>query len=229
MRRLVLTGSMVLGLSLIAVPKASALVFQLNDIYCNCLPAGSTAGGTVTLANVDADSVMFTVDLNDLLNFHNTNGFDAFAFSYSGTGTLSATGLPAGWALFSTAQGSGSMDGAGHSYEFYIDCLACANTTGVNVLTFTINSTQAITEASFELLNGNNDNFAAAVTQISVSGCTGVIGGGDGTGQSSPTASTGIPSGGGSCNGTTVPDGGATLGLLGFAMLGLGYVRRRLA
>jgi hypothetical protein len=36
-------------------------------------------------------------------------------------------------------------------------------------------------------------------------------------------------SGADNCGGQTVPDGGTTVGLLGLGMLGLGYLRRRLA
>jgi hypothetical protein len=235
MRRLLLTGSLVLGLSLIAVPKASADQFNLNDIYCNCLPAGSTAGGTVDITLSGGD-VTFVVDLNDLLNFHYSNAFDLFAFNYGGTNlesSFSITGAPSGWQLFTTAIGSGSMDGAGHDYDLFIRCPTCSATggiSGVNVLTFTLHSTgpNALTLANFETVTGdtgtNNNNFAASVTRTVTSGvgagCTGVIGGGSGAGQSTPVASNGTGSGTQNC-GASVPDGGATLGLLGFAMLGL--------
>ena len=86
--------------------------------------------------------------------------------------------------------------------------------------------------SSFETTVGdsgtNNNDFAVAATLLSQSGCTGVIGGGNGTGQSTPQASSGFNPEGQSCGGgTTVPDGGATLSLLGLSMVGLAYLRRR--
>jgi hypothetical protein len=234
MRRLLLTCGMVLGLSLIAVPKASATVFNLNDIYCGCLPAGSTDGGTVAVTTVGTN-VNFVVDLNDLLTFHYSNAFDLFAFNYGGSfanSSFSISGLPTGWQLSFAPIGSGSMDGAGHSYEFFINCPTCSATgglSGVNVLNFTLHSTGgSLTEADFELLNGNTNDFSASVSRTVVSGCTGVIGGGSGTGQSAALPSSG-GSGGTTCGTVIVPDGGAAAGLLGFGMLALGFLRRRLS
>jgi hypothetical protein len=231
---------LVTALSLFAAPQASADVFDLNDIYCNCLPSGSSAGGTVTLTDLGAD-IQFVVDLNDLLNFHYTTAFDLFAFNYSGSAaesSFSITGAPAGWALFTTAVNNSSMNGAGKDFDLYVRCETAQCTSqgggisGVNVLTFVLHSSAgALDLLSFETPVGdagtNNNNFAATATRLNQSGCTGVIGGGDGTGQSDPIASSGNGSGGSCAGGTTVPDGGATVGLLGLGLLGLGYLRRR--
>jgi hypothetical protein len=235
MRRLGIACGLLLGLSLLTASDASADTFALNDIYCNCLPAGSTNGGTVTLTDAGND-VQFIIDLNDLLNFHYSNAFDLFAFNYSGAFAESTfgitTALPSGWSLSTTPLGNASMAAAGNNFDLFISCASCTGQgggiSGVNVLTFTLHSSAGnLDPSNFETVVGdtgtNNNNFAASVTQTSVSGCTGVIGGGSGTGQSTAQASTG----GQSCGTTLVPDGGSTLGLLGLALLGLGYLRRR--
>ena len=234
MRRLGVACGLVIGLSLLTASKASADSFTLNDIYCNCLPAGTSNGGTVTLNDAGND-VQFIIDLNDLLNFHYSNAFDLFAFNYSGTfaeSTFSITSaLPSGWSLSTTPIGNASMAGAGKDFDLYISCASCTGQgggiSGVNVLTFTLHSSAGnLDPIQFETVVGdtgtNNNDFAASVTQTALSGCTGVIGGGNGTSQSAPIASTGT-----SCGATLVPDGGSTLGLLGLGLLGVGYMRRR--
>jgi len=239
MRRLGVACGLVIGLSLLTASKASADSFTLNDIYCNCLPAGTSNGGTVTLNDAGND-VQFIVDLNDLLNFHYSNAFDLFAFNYSGTfaeSTFSITSaLPSGWSLSTTPIGNASMAGAGKDFDLYISCASCTGQgggiSGVNVLTFTLHSSAGnLDPIQFETVVGdtgtNNNDFAASVTQTALSGCTGVIGGGSGTGQSAPQASTGSNSEGQLCGATLVPDGGSTLGLLGLGLLGVGYMRRR--
>jgi hypothetical protein len=241
MRRLLLACGLVLGMNLLIVPQASADTFNLNDIYCNCLPAGSTDGGTVTLIDQGAD-IQFTVNLNDLLNFHYTNAFDLFAFNYSGTfaeSSFSITGAPAGWNIFTTAINNSSMNGAGKEYDLFIRCedVSCSSggggISGVNVLTFVLHSSAGSLDLlPFETTVGdsgtNNNNFAVTATLLSRSGCTGVIGGGNGTSNSTPQASSGFNPEGQSCGGgTTVPDGGSTLSLLGLSILGIGYLKRR--
>lgn len=239
MRRLGLACGLVLSLSLLTASEASADSFTLNDIYCNCLPAGSTNGGLVTINDAGND-VQFIIDLNDLLNFHYSNAFDLFAFDYSGSfaeSTFSITSaLPSGWSLFTAPIGNASMAAAGKDFDLYISCASCTGQgggiSGVNLLTFTLHSSAGnLDPIQFETVVGdtgsNNNNFAASVTQTALSGCTGVIGGGSGTGQSTAQPSTGSNSDGQSCGATQVPDGGSTLGLLGLGMLGVGYLRRR--
>jgi hypothetical protein len=235
MRRLGVACGLVLALSVFTASEAAADTFNLNDIYCNCLPAGSSAGGIVTLNDAGND-VQFIIDLNDLLNFHYSNAFDLFAFNYSGTfaeSTFSITSaLPSGWSLSTIPLGNASMAAAGKDFDLFISCATCTGQgggiSGINLLTFTLHSSAGnLDPINFETVVGdtgsNNNNFAASVTQTALSGCTGVIGGGSGIGQSTAQASTG----GQSCGTTLVPDGGSTLGLLGLAMLGLAYLRQR--
>src|SRR6266851_2828546 len=133
MSRNLILALMVLVLSTIAIPKASAVsvppVFDLNNIFCNCLPAGSTDGGTVTLTQVSTTDVKFDVKLSSLLDFHFTNGFDgAFAFDYIGTAPISASFTTLHF-LYSTTT-NGKMDGAGQNYTQLINWDGSATLTG---------------------------------------------------------------------------------------------------
>ena len=227
-----------MGLGLVAVPKAAAetIAYNLNNINCDCLPAGTTSAGTVNVTDSGA-TLTFEVDLITGLDFHYTNAFDLFAFNYDGAGTLSLVGnisVDSGTSTGMSLVGPGSfdMDGAGHTFDYAIarscqppDCGFTGGVSGVNTLIFTIQSSSGpLNIADVAIVSGNNAYFAAAVTTVTGSGCTGVVSGGGTT----PHASNGANSNVG-CTGVTVPDGGTTLGLLGLGMLGLGYLRRRLA
>jgi hypothetical protein len=237
MRRLLFTCCIALGFSFVAVPKASAdtITFNLNDIYCNCLSAGDSNGGTVTLTTNANGSITFDVSLSNALLYHDTNAFALFAFNYTNAGgalTLDSISQ-SGWTLvLGTDQNPTGvkMDGAGQAYTYGIVCNSCANFTGVNEFTFTVSGTSTLTLAMFETKGTNNNDFAAAVYNATTTACTGVIGGGDGANQSTAQASSGTGSTGtDTCSSTSVPDGGTTVGLLGLGLLGLGYFRRRLA
>jgi hypothetical protein len=207
-----MAGVMVLGF--VAAPMASADIFQLNVDYCSmlCIPGG-TSGGTVTVTGNNTTSVTIDVSLNAPLDSHQTSGLDAFEFNAVSSSGLSISGLTSGFEIcggvtsgaFSSC--SNHEDGSGTFLD--IICLttaaSCPQTNGGpgvggNTLAFTLTSSGAI---NVETLNGtSNVDFAVNVTNGT---CTGLIGGGNRTGQS--TAS---PSSGSSCASTsatsTVPE-----------------------
>jgi hypothetical protein len=231
MLRAAMLPVMVICLISMVAPSASAAdVFDLNILNCNCVPSGTVAG-TVTLTTVSATMVDFTVHLNAPLNIHDTTSFNAFAFSYSGSGTLSASNITTNFA-FTTTPNAGAMDGSGHNFEYFLNWTGGSVTggnTGVTDLSFRITSTVAVTLAEFETLNGNNADFAVSVSNTQTSGCTGVVSGGNGTSQSTPSGgSTGEISP--SCGGTTVPEPSSALTLmLGFGLLALSLSSRKIA
>lgn len=220
MSRNLLLAIVTLALATIAIPTASASstppVFDLNDIYCNCLKAGSSDGGTVTLTQIGTSGeVDFDVELASPLNFHFTTAFDAFAFSYSGTATITVSSITTDTGSFkysATSIGTGSMDGAGKNFNEFIDWTGgdvSGGNTGATSLKFDVTGT-GITLANFEVLLGTDSNdFAAAVSSLANSGCTGVIGGGNGTTESTPQVSTGQN---GNCSQTPEPTSVLLLG-----------------
>jgi len=230
----------VLTIVAVGIPSASADTFDLNMIYCNCLPSGSSDGGTVTLTNENGTAtsttdVQFDVKLNSSLDLHFSNAFDAFAFDYTGASTIGVSFGTANFAYNNPPIGASGSDGAGHNYFGSIDFTGTpgtGNDTGVNELIFDVKVTSgSLSLADFETLTGapdkhgnptsNNVDFAASVTLLPAgNGCTGVIGGGNGTASSTPSASTGTCAGS-----TTVPEPtsifllGTTLALVGKFML----------
>jgi hypothetical protein len=153
-------------------------------------------------------SVTIGVSLNSPLDFHQTSGLDAFEFNAVSSSGLNISALTSGFEIcggvtngaFSSC--SSHEDGAGTFLD--IICLSgaasCPQTSGGpgflgNTLSFTLTSSSAI---NVETLNGTSHvDFAANVTNGT---CTGLIGAGNGTAQS--TAS---PSSGSSCASTTTP------------------------
>ncbi len=169
-----------------AAPNASADSFTLNRIFCNCLPAGSDAG-TVTLTQNGTD-VTTDITLNAGLTFHQTNGLDAFGFN-APLGLTAADfeftpGTP-GWDLLLGP--SLHEDGAG-TFRYGFTCLAVPNGCNGSPTTFTF-TIHGVTLADIETTEGGTSNvdLAANVANIGASGCTGMVGGGNGTSQSTPS------------------------------------------
>jgi hypothetical protein len=180
---------MVLTFGLFAVPNASADTFALNQIFCNCLTAGSTAG-TVVVASLGANSAQITVQLNAGLSFHDT-GLDSFAFN--GPAGLTAANFTinnSGGSTW-TFQGNSNAGPAG-SFLYEFECASapngCAGTPAI--FQFTVNFTGIGSNLSLlETTNSgaSNVDFAANIAVQGTSGCTGMVGGGIGTQPSTPS------------------------------------------
>lgn len=229
-----------LGIAIVAIctaPAARADVFNLNVDFCtlSCLGGVGNVGGTVTLTlgtgsnGITAGNVRFDVNLaapaGVQLNFHQTNGLDAFMFNYAGTATLSFSGLTTN---YNQPLGPGSYheDGAG-SFEYIIKYYTQPAVDGTS-LTFTVHGTDSsgaavpLALSDFETRNSDASlvDFAA---NVSNGACTGLIGAGNGTG-----VSTAAFYGTGPCSGA-VPEP-TSIVLFGSSLLLAGFlVRKRLA
>lgn len=192
LRHALVGAAMVWMIGFAAVPKASADAFTLNQIYCNCLPAGSTAG-TVTLTQVGSD-VTFDIALAPGLTFHNSNGLDAFGFN-APLGLTAANfaytpGTP-GWNLLF---GPLHEDGAG-TFRYVFACTSAPNgcVGDPSAFSFTIlgvTLADVLTTEGGPKNDGSNSDFAVNIANPLTSGCTGMVGGGNGSSQS--TASGGF-------------------------------------
>lgn len=206
-------------------PPARADVFNLNVDYCGlgCLVPGTT-GGTVTLTQF-ANEVDIVVALSSGLVFHD-QGLTSFSFNNINGGLTTANFVAtfSSGSSTSTFDASPNSDGAG-SFLYGFDCAAGANGCAGLPTILTIKATSAgITVASFETKGSAKVDFAANVAVSSQSGCTGVIGGGNGTAQTSPShpGSSGTTE----CGSTPTPEP-ASIAFFGTGLLGVGLVLRR--
>jgi hypothetical protein len=201
--------------------QASEFQYDLNAIYCNCLPAGGSAG-TVTLTDFSPGVVQISVQLAGGLTFHQSNGLDAFVFNtpVSIAGATVTNGGGASW-TFGT---SGREDGAG-TFMYQLTCVAAPNGCVGDPSTLVFTITQAgLTAATFGTTNdgASNTYFAVNVANPENSGCTGMVGGG------------GVENGSGGFTGGSncvpnVPEP-TSIAFFGTGLLVLGiFVRRRLA
>ena len=185
-------------------------VYNFTSDHCTggCL-TGQTSGGTVTVTDTGAGFLDFFVQLTNGNQFVNT-GFDAsFGFNLNGITTVDYSNVTANWTIPGgdpQTAGSVHVEGTGF-FEFGLESPGTGGSSPAgSTLAFRITATGLdITDIEANALA----NFFAADI---ISGTTGFTGAID---VSTPP--------------TTVPDGGSTLSLLGLAVLGLGYLRRRAA
>lgn len=217
------------------VPAARADMFQLNVDYCGggCISPPGSSGGTVTLTlgtgsnAIAIGDVEIDVSLFSPLVFHQTTGLDAFMFNYAGAGNLSTTSITTHFAL--SGPGTYHEDGP-QNFNYIVQYDTSPGVDGSS-LSFTLHSSSgALTLANLETTRSGASkvDFGANVSFASANGtCTGVIGGGNGSADTSPsfqgsqTNDSGV-----NCNGV-VPEPTA-IALYGSGLLVAGWwIRRR--
>jgi len=213
-RKMIVAASMI-GLVAVGLPKASAAdVFDLNVDYCStsCLGGVGNVGGTVTVTGNGTTTVTIAVALSGVI-FHQSSGLDAFMFNVSGPASVTINSITSGFTLCGATTGSTSgcsshEDGAGTFG--YIACLTSAAScpqssgppgTNSGPLSITL---QGATAINVEVLGSANVDFAANA-YAGQGACTGLIGAGNGTSQSTPAAP-GSTGGSSPCGGTPVPE-----------------------
>lgn len=195
MKKALLVAAGALALAAETASPAFATPFDLNVIFCSCLPTGTVAG-TVDVTKVDDNTANIAVDLNGGLTFHDAagNGLDSFVFNGPfGLTSANVTVTDGGGSTWTFLNSSVNADGAG-SFLYGWNCAAAPNgcTGSPHEFAFNITGTGFGNNlADFEFLlttapappNGKTD-FAADIAIPGLTGCTGMVGGGVGTGPS---------------------------------------------
>jgi hypothetical protein len=205
----------VVGLAIGQVANAATITYDLQSDHCTGLCGPQASFGTILLTDVTG-GVQITVTLLNGNRFTET-GFDGtIGFNLIGNPTITESPDTVGWRLNGdpagspitpvSAQSLTNWDGFG-TFEYGIICDACAGSATVaGPLTFTVLGTGLDITDFAELSTGKGGTAAFFAVDI-LSGTTGKTGLVDAT--------------------STVPDGGATVTLLGSVLLGLGMLRRR--
>jgi hypothetical protein len=211
-------------------PAARADQFALNVNQCNCIPTSLTSAGTVTVTSPGTGEVDIAVSLNSPMQFHQGGGLDAFNFNVVGFTSLTSSDITVttnGGSAWTLAVGPNQEDGLG-KFMYSLQCTSGPNgclVAPVQTLGFTIKATN-LTIAAVESTNGgaSHTDFGANVADANISGCTGMVGGGNGTAQTSPSGGPTTST----CAGTTPPVPEPTsIAFLGTGLLGLVVVVRK--
>jgi hypothetical protein len=221
--RLALTVATVVGTLVATATPAQADSFDLTSCHATTGCVDGAIYGTVTLTQTDADSVRIDVVLTGGSYFVETGAGAMSLFLFNATAgmtvdTSTATATFNGTDVTSTLGGLSYVftpppgvqaDGTG-KFTGQIVCAVADNCNGssivttVNDLHFTVDNA---TLAQLETTNSGGNLFVADIA---------IFGNGANTGDVDVTPP-----------GDHVPDGGATVTLLGSALLGLGMLRRR--
>ena len=226
-----------------SIAHADQFTFNVDNCSGGCLalttPPGN--GGTVTLNDHHDDMtiplgvVQFDILLNSPLFFHDTNGLMPFAFNsnltHTPTEALLLTDLSAITTGF-TFHDAGVSEDNGKTFNYYFTCVTgtgniCNSGSNQNELKFTITHT-GVTDSTFEVASadGAKIDFAANVTPGAGSNCTGLIGAGSGTSQSTSSQGNHSTTTSDCSTSSTTPEP-TSIAFFGSGLLGVGFVLRK--
>ncbi len=191
----------------------SALTAKSDTIYDYSLGIGNSAisGYTGPYGSVQVDlntlgtiaTITFTANSGFLFGDSGIAGVNVNATTFT-VGNLSAN-------LTSPTVGSGNEDGFG-SFNVSIKNMD-GEGDAVSSLSFTVTDTSGTWANAADVLTGNGSGYVAAA-HIFVQNANGTVA---------------VATGYAADNTPSVPDGGATIALLGFGLVGMDFLRRRLA
>lgn len=214
------------------MPAARADQLPLNVDYCACIPTSlGGVAGMITVTSPGINKVEIGVSLDSPLQFHQTNGLDGFNFNVVGFGSLTSSDITinnGGGSTWTLLPGPNHEGGAG-TFMYSLTCTPGPNgclTAPVESLDFTITAT-GLTMAAVESTNGgaSHVDFGANVANANISGCTGIVGAGNGGEGTSPSGTTSS-----ACAGTLPPSAvpePSSIFLVGTTLMGLGCLLRK--